>query len=341
MIRFDPVDDKDSLHMALNSDYNLIEDSCATIVRRVRFNMRQRKFHGRFTDVSKADPSLVINEGSYNNDGLKDGPFIARYLNGTMLAKGNFKDNKYDGTWNVFYDTGKPRLIFEVTDGVCAITDAWDEKGNKTVDKGHGTYIIDLSGLSWKGKLVNGRPDGTWQLFQSNDIGGRAFGSEYFKKSKFVDGENSLGKYTDAPHIDLTVNINLPFIAAEKILVAPPCGSGPANHTFIDAHYYAGMSAFYSLLRDHLKEYLNHGYLENKEGTFEIMGDVTPGGNIDNLRKTGGSFSTEIVTYVSRVIQRMPRLEPATLDGKTVTQSFKIKFNIERTIFSFEIRFIR
>lgn len=301
--------------------------------------MRQRKFHGRFTDVSKANPNLIINEGSYNDDGLKDGPFIVRYPNGNMLAKGNFKNNRFDGIWNIFYETGKPKLIFEVKDNVCAITDAWNEKADKIV--GNGTYIINLVLFSWKGKLVNGRPDGNWKLYQNGDMGGRTFGFEYFKKSKFTGGENSLGKYSDASRIDLTVDIDLPFTVAEWIKVAPPCGVSPFMNSFVDAHYRAGMSVFYTILRDHLTQYLNHDYLGDMEGTFEIMGDVTPAGNIDNLRKTGGSFSSEIVTSVFRVIQRLPHLDPATLNGKPVTQSFKMNINIERTGFSFQIQFVR
>ncbi len=62
-INFNPIDN-DSLNMSLNSEYQLIEDSCATITRHARLNFRTRKFHGRFTDVRKDNPAVTLTEGN-------------------------------------------------------------------------------------------------------------------------------------------------------------------------------------------------------------------------------------------------------------------------------------
>src|SRR6187402_2731568 len=149
---------KDSVNLSLSNEFDLIEDSCSVIIRYGHLNMQQRKFTGRFKDVSKLNPQLVVAEGNYTADGLKDGSFISRYLNGNLQTKGNFKNNKLDGKWEMYYDDGKPKLTFEAN-GIDI----------KIIDNGKGNYLVDLGELYWKGKLVNGKPDGTWKAMLTDD----------------------------------------------------------------------------------------------------------------------------------------------------------------------------
>ena len=74
---------------------------------------KAKYFFGKFKDVSKVDTNLVVTEGNYSPDGFKDGEFTLHYLNGNLRAKGNFKNNKYDGHWQLYYNNGKPQLTFE------------------------------------------------------------------------------------------------------------------------------------------------------------------------------------------------------------------------------------
>src|ERR1700712_3720151 len=115
----------DSVNLPLNEEYNLIEDSCVQIIRHVHYNFRERKFFGKFKDVSKLDTNLVVSEGTYTTDGLKDGDFITHYLNGNLQAKGSYKDNKFVGKWEIYYENGKPEVTFEVIDGDIHLVDAW------------------------------------------------------------------------------------------------------------------------------------------------------------------------------------------------------------------------
>src|SRR5476651_1784816 len=64
---------KDSIDLSLNGDFDLIEDSCADIIRHGHYDRKEHKFKGKFTDVSVADSSLVLTEGNYTDDGLKNG----------------------------------------------------------------------------------------------------------------------------------------------------------------------------------------------------------------------------------------------------------------------------
>ena len=162
---------KDSIHLALSENFEMIEDSCSQITRYGHLNMMERKFTGKFKDVSRLNPTLILTEGNYSADGLKDGTFISRNLNGNVQSKGNFTKNKFDGRWEIYYDDGKPKLTFEANGKDIKIIDSWDAKGVKTIDNGNGNYQLDLEDIYWKGKLVNGKPDGTWKAAVSVCVG--------------------------------------------------------------------------------------------------------------------------------------------------------------------------
>ena len=68
----------------------------------------------------------------------------------------------------------------------CEITNAWDDDGNKIINHGNGFCVISSTGLLWRGKLLNGLPDGEWKFHVSDEV----YGNEVFKKGKFVSGYN-------------------------------------------------------------------------------------------------------------------------------------------------------
>ena len=100
-VRFESVG-KDSAKFAFNDEYNLIEDSCAQIIRYAKYDFKQRIFTGKFTDVNSSDKEKVVASGQYNEKGEKDGEFVSYYLNGNLQAKGNFKNNKFWGRWDLY-----------------------------------------------------------------------------------------------------------------------------------------------------------------------------------------------------------------------------------------------
>lgn len=337
-INFNPIDN-DSLDMSLNSAYNLIEDSCAQIIRHTRFNFETRKFHGRFSDVSKQNQAVVLNEGNYSDEGQKDGLFIMRYPDGTTMAKGNYKMDVFDGRWDMFYEDGKPQLTFEANDGICTIIDAWDMHGNKTIDKGNGNYLVDLSFYCWKGKLVNGKPDGTWKMYQANDPYKQTTGTEHFKKGEFTDGENQLGKYTNTSRISLVTTVGFKFTNAEKMYIGTPCGVPAAPNRVIDAHFKSGISSLKFHLQDALTNYIKGQNLEEITGSFFIVGDVDLTGHIINLKKEGG-YIANIERGVINIIESLPQLIPATIDGKPIVQQFKISLEVTKYGYSGSFQFL-
>ncbi len=336
-INFNPID-KDSLNMSLNGNFNLIEDSCAQIIRHTRFNFETRKFHGKFTDVSKADPNIIITEGNYSPDGLKDGAFILHYLDGKVQAKGSFKDDKLAGRWERFYENGKPEVTFEAKDNDYTIIDAWKPDGTKIVDNGNGLYVADFKVFYWKGKLVNGKPDGSWKLYDAKDNSVTA--TEKFKNGQFMGGENQIMSYSNASRISLISTIDIPFINAEGMRVGAPCDfQGLVPNRIVNAHYKSGIDAFNNRMGLAVTNYLNHNNLEGVVANFFITGDITVQGTIENLTREG-VYAGETARGLIRVIESLPRLEPATVDGKPVVQKFQISFEIRTGHYSYSFRFL-
>jgi hypothetical protein len=172
-------------------------------------DLKHRRFVGKFKDVSKSDTTLVVAEGNYSADGLKNGEFVIRYLNGDLQAQGYFKNGNYHGKWTfysgghivetanfingyydgdfvIFYPNGSPQTHMRIRGYNCEILDAWNFKGEKIVDNGNGDYALYTGGLNWGGNILNGLPDGFWG-FQVSD---KVFGSELFNKGKFIKGHN-------------------------------------------------------------------------------------------------------------------------------------------------------
>jgi antitoxin component YwqK of YwqJK toxin-antitoxin module len=337
-VKFSTID-KDSVSLPLNDEYYLIEDSCAQIIRNSRFNFGTRKFYGKFTDVSKASPALIVAEGTYTTDGLKNGLFITHYLNGNLQAKGDFKNDKYDGKWEMYYDDGKPELTFEVINGECHIIDAWKQGGGKIIDNGNGAYIVNLGLLYWKGKLLNGKPDGTWKLLKTDDINSDAMATEHFKKGVFHDGSNGMGDYKDVSRIDLVNPFKLNFINAEKMYVSQvPCNGVKPKH-IVNAQYRDGLNVFSGYISGAVSPYLGSTDLKGIDNTIEINGEISEKGNLINL-KNNDSFREDIARGIILRLKNLPPLQPATVDGVPVKQKFTISFKINNSVYQFSYRFL-
>jgi len=337
-IRFRSID-RDSLNLALDDGYFLIEDSCKQITRYSRFDFKHRKFHGKFTDVSDATTGLIVAEGTYTTDGLKDGPFVTHYLNGKLQAKGSFKNDKYDGAWEVFYDNGNPEITFEVTNGVCHITNAWGADGKKTVDNGNGTFAINLGQLYWKGKLLNGRPDGKWRLINIDDVTQTPLVTEYYKKGQFHDGSNGSIDYTDVSHIDFSLPVKLPFMNAENMLVSPaPCNGVKPIH-IVNAQYRDGLGTFSNYIGQAVGPYFARQNIAGLESIIKIDGEISEEGNLINL-KSDQSVNGPLARQIIIKLEELPALQPATANGKPIKQKFTIQFTITGGLCSFTYKFL-
>jgi len=331
---------RDTVSIPLNGEYYLIEDDCTEINRYTRFDFHSGKFYGKFRDVSKANPKLIVAEGEYSEDGLKTGLFTTHYLNGNLQATGLFKDNKYDGRWEMFYENGKPEITFAVVNGEVRVIDAWNAEGLKTTDNGVGDYTAKLGEIYWKGKLLNGKPDGKWRLYRTDDASNTADADESFKKGVFRDGTTANGnfRYTDASRIQLVDPNKLSLVHLEHMYVSPtPCGGKNAPH-IVNAQYKGGTDAFLKRIGDDIIPSLNDA---DKSGnnTVEIEGEISDKGQLEHLRN-GGMFGDDIAKKIIGRLYHFPLFIPATADGKPVRQKIKIYFQFNNLIYQLRYEFL-
>lgn len=343
-IRFKTFDiNRDSVVLPLNRNYYLIEDSCSEISRHAHFNFEKKIFFGKFRDVSRLDSNLVVAEGTYNTDGLKDGEFISHYLNGKLQAKGNFKNNQYDGKWEMYYEDGKPQITFNAINGVIQIIDAWKPDGSKTVNNGIGNYSSDFDFAHWSGKLLNGRPDGTWKLVNADDINESAISTEHFKKGEFKSGTMGEIDYNNS-RMMLVSPYKLPFVNIERMLISPvPCNGSPSKH-IVDAQFTGGFEGLSEAIKNAVSLYLGSTEFRTLAGTVSIEGEVSDRGDFINLRAKSNTFRELLAQNLAEgIISRfstIPRLHPATIDGKPVNQKFVIVFNFGNSSYQFKYHFL-
>jgi hypothetical protein len=337
-VHFDFIE-KDSIKLAFNDDYDLIEDSCSTFTRYAHINMAiGRKFVGKIKDVSRLDPTIITAEGTYSEAGQKEGLFTTRYINGQLRAKGNFAKNKPDGKWEMYYDDGKPQLLFEVNGDDMQITDHWDKNGRKDVNNGKGTYRVDIGYIYWKGKLVNGRPDGTWSCIRTDDATDSEMASEKFKLGVFQKGKSPIGEYTDASHIRLITPDLFPFIHAEFLKTsALPCNGTKPKH-IVTAQYPPGIQAYSDDLIRVIAAYFYYIDVKHFTNKFTIDGEIDERGYLTKLN-CYDSFNQSISDGLISSLKRVVPLNAATIDGKPAKQKINFVFNFSEGVYKFNYRF--
>ncbi len=337
-IRFNYIT-KDSVNLSLNSEFDLIEDSCSEVIRYAHIRMPGRKFFGVIKDVSKLDPDLTLTEGTYSADGLKEGYFITHYLNGNLQAKGNFKNNLYDGSWEIYYEDGRPKLTFEAHGSDIKVIAAWDTKGAKQVDQGKGSFRVELGILYWQGKLVNGKPDGTWRAIKTDDATQTPVVTENFKNGLFVKGSDPTGSYKDSSRILLVPADYLPFTRAERMRISSlPCNGVKRKH-LVRAQYTGGTAAFSEAIKQVVSPYLRKFNLKLYDNNLTLNGDVNEYGIITKLIPDN-AFDDDLARGLILQLKGLPPLQPATADGKPIVQKFSITFTFYQGIYHFSYHFL-
>ncbi|MGY3214134.1 toxin-antitoxin system YwqK family antitoxin [Mucilaginibacter sp. HD30] len=329
---------RDSVNLSLNENFEMVEDSCAQIIRYGHLNMQERKFKGKVKDVSKGNPLLVLSEGFYTDNGLKDGPFITRFLSGNMQARGNFKNGEYDGKWEIFYDNNKPRVTFEGNGRNVKIIDMWDEKGNKIIDNGNGNYRGPPSDLFWKGKLANGKPDGTWKAINNSRGEETVMITENFKNGIFQKGSGTIAAYTDSSRIMLVAPDLLPFTQAEAMRISMTNCDGTSLFNIkkvVGAKYGNGFESFNTQIQNLMPDAFKD--VDIRRLTFSELlfkGEIATSGRIVNFNAQSHQ-NDAFVRTLTRQLQKLPFLEPATVDGKPVKQNFTIAFIFNEGMYRF------
>lgn len=335
---------KDSINLSLNDHYNLVDDSCATIIRHARYNFTTHKFTGKFTDVGRANPAHILAEGNYTANGLKDGDFVAYFPNGHVQSKGTYKNDKYTGKWEVGFRNGNPELNFEVDDaGNIKIMNAWNNKGVKEIDNGSGDYQVNMGSIIWHGKLKDGLPDGSWTATSKADPR-TVLITENFKKGKFQKGKSQAGEYTDASRMVLIDPNILPYTIAEQMVVSPNgcevvVRQQQPKERIVNAKFAISASDFNQRFKESVNPYLAKANVLKYEDDVVFEGVISAEGIPGNFQcKT--MFDDNVARNIISGLTRLPAFEPATINGKPVPQGFRVTFTFHNGLYHFSYKFL-
>jgi antitoxin component YwqK of YwqJK toxin-antitoxin module len=140
-------------------------------------------------------PNGKLKEKYNYKDGLRDGPCEDWSINGYILLKGNFKQERKDGEWNYYYYTGDLEKTSNYKNGLLEgpYTYYYDTKmvnvsGNYHLGKKEGkwNWFTNKGGKDMEGSFVNDLQDGAWiYYYPTGQVSYNAFYKEGKKEGKW------------------------------------------------------------------------------------------------------------------------------------------------------------
>lgn len=199
----------DLIRLFYDDHYYLVDKDCEfrAIERVGRYDFQQQLFIGEFADFDNQGRKIL--EGHYI-DGKKQGDFKAYHPNGQLKWQLTYSNGAPVGSLHLFYPDGKPLLEVSYADDGMRILNFWDKRGRQRVTDGKGRYEFSVIADGYnefgyirynrKGKVVDGRPHGTWTIEYVFDDGKEMnAGYEFYNKGQFVQGYEA---YTDETFFD-------------------------------------------------------------------------------------------------------------------------------------------
>jgi len=112
-------------------------------------------------------------------NGIKDGQFMVKGLDGKTLMEGMLKKNKNEGKWKYYYPTGK-----------------LESEGNFVNDtvEGKWSWYYEDGTIKEEGYFENGKREGVWILY---DINGNVKSIMNFKNGAKISEDKSKGFFTE------------------------------------------------------------------------------------------------------------------------------------------------
>jgi len=324
---------EDNLKLSFNDHFEITPDGCGQLTRYAHFDAGHRKFVGEFKDVSSIDSNIVLTQGAYNEAGEKNGAFITRYANGKLQAKGNFVNGDFDGRWEMYYENGKPKLVFTAHQGHdIAVTDYWDDSGKKLIDHGKGKYIVVSDKYYWVGHLLNGKPNGKWRFCNAGD-------DSEIRTGKYKNGVFQTDKsHHNDPQLRLVSVDMLPFVKAEKLNISQTGCLPPADDHIQYAYYQGGNDGFVHALNFMMAQTMRHYDISRMASGFYIEGEVNDQGFLTHLQSYD-AYDPQLANAIISTLKAAPRLVPAMIGDNKVNQKIRFNFSFGDNRYYFSYHF--
>lgn len=277
--------------------YYLVDKHCPfkTIERVGQYDFQQQLFIGEFTDFDNRGRAIL--KGSYRA-GRKDGDFKAYHPNGQLKWEVSFIQDSPSGLWKFYYPDGKPLLEVTYDNGERRILNFWNQLGKQRVTDGNGRYEFEVASDGYnefgyvrynrKGKILEGRPHGSWAIDYIFANGKKQnAGFEFYQHGKFVQGYDVYTdeEFFDAPRYHLTPLI---FFFRAETMIAKGCT--------IDEH-----EGFTGYLAEHLENWFEGEVGEIPDPlTIEFMISVKKNGEPGRI-EIGNTF--DIKRYADLLLE--------------------------------------
>ncbi len=133
-----------------------------------------------------------------------------------------------------------------------------------------------------------------------------------------------------------------PLFAFLLLITVVTCANAQpaATPQFVDAKYSKGWDAFSQQTQTLVQHYLSQIDIKYIDDKMAITAEVSEKGEIENF-KIDPAFSDDMQRNIIRELMKLPRLTPATLDGKPVKEKFTIAFNFHLGVYDFQININR
>ncbi|WP_418264681.1 toxin-antitoxin system YwqK family antitoxin [Flavobacterium faecale] len=182
------VNDNGIVKFYLSSFCKLERKSCAEYYLKTKFDKQYFQFQDTVNVYYKNDKLYI--KGNYEK-GLRHGEFIWFYDTGIVQTKGHYLYGDKSGIWEFYFPNGNLHKKIEYKNNVEHLIVLFDKKGKELVKDGNGFFsnevLLSISNNSYsklKGEVVNGLPNGKWEI----SLSGSNIGTEYFENNVFVRG---------------------------------------------------------------------------------------------------------------------------------------------------------
>lgn len=315
-------------HFYYDEQYYLVDKDCkfrhyTRVLKKVK---KGNLIDGFFTDYYNNDRIALT--GNYIN-GEKSGPFKNYYFNGKLKSEIPFLNNKPSGVAKYYYDNGTPWMIIHHRESKVFITDYWDPFGNKKVTEGKGSFEYQdwawgfndtgFNSITYKGRLRDGLPNGSWSIFANYpNSPSELLSIENFQKGVFVDSYNFN---------------NLSYPKKASNLKFYPSFEDNNSQKFISKNCRIDDNQNYTT---YLENFLNRNFdfkLITNQPTitpfiFEVSINERGRANAINIKQ---GDNERIDNYIKALFGIVPYWIPSFINGKTISDKLTITFSLDNT----------
>jgi len=199
-------------------------------------------------------------KGKFEN-GEREGKFIWYHKNGQIQTIGSYSKGKRSGIWEYFYSNGHLYKKIEYKNDKEYLIDLLKKNGKVLVKNGKGFFrdnillsIANTSTSNLKGEIVNGLPNGKWQISSS----GTEIGTEYFENNSFIKGISHSIALGDEEYLNEYLSTFTGIIYIEHLRLFDPSICGNKTSSGLTQDFFNSLKQRY--IRSDLKNIISNNW---------------------------------------------------------------------------------